>query len=174
LVGTQFAYICAIGAHNGADINKGYKHMSTLSRYTRDEFLTPFDRLFDDVFNSFGVTPYAGSYTKNSYPKVDVVEYDDKYVLEADVAGLTKEDVSVDLEGDTLVIRGGKKTNNENTTKGKYLYKEIKRSSFTRSFSVSEGIDKNKIKADFTNGTIKVDLPKLKIEEQRPKTHKLL
>ena len=47
--------------------------MSTLSRYTRDEFLTPFDRLFDDVFNNFGVTPYAGSYTKNSYPKVDVV-----------------------------------------------------------------------------------------------------
>jgi HSP20 family protein len=131
--------------------------MSTLSRYTRDEFLTPFDRLFDDVFNSFGVTPYAGSYTKHSYPKVDVVEYDDKYVLEADV-----------------VIRGGKKTNNENTTKGKYLYKEIKRSSFTRSFSVGEGIDKNKIKADFTNGTIKVDLPKLKIEEQRPRTHKLL
>jgi HSP20 family molecular chaperone IbpA len=39
---------------------------------------------------------------------------------------------------------------------------------------VGEGIDKNKIKADFTNGTIKVDLPKLKIEEQRPKTHKLL
>ncbi len=163
-----------VGVHNGADINKGYKHMSTLSRYTRDEFLTPFDRLFDDVFNSFGVTPYAGSYTKHSYPKVDVVEYDDKYVLEADVAGLSKEDVSVDLEGDTLVIRGGKKTNNENTTKGKYLYKEIKRSSFTRSFSVGEGIDKNKIKADFTNGTIKVDLPKLKIEEQRPRTHKLL
>ena len=149
--------------------------MSTLSRYTRDEFLTPFDRLFDDVFNNFGVTPYAGSYTKNSYPKVDVVEYDDKYVLEADVAGLNKEEVSVDLEGDTLVIKGGKRANYENTNnKGKYLYKEIKRSSFTRSFSVGEGIDKNKIKADFANGTIKVDLPKLKIEEQKPKTLRLL
>ena len=60
--------------------------MSTLTKYTRDEFLTPFDRLFDDVFNNFGVTPFAGSYNKVSYPKVDVVEYSDRYELEADLA----------------------------------------------------------------------------------------
>jgi len=45
----------------------------SLTKYTRDEFLTPFDRLFDEVFNNFGVTPYIGSYTKTSFPKVDVV-----------------------------------------------------------------------------------------------------
>jgi HSP20 family protein len=97
--------------------------MSTLSRYTRDEFLTPFDRLFDDVFGSFGVTPYTGTYNKVSYPKVDVVEYSDKYELEADLAGLAKEDVSVELEGDTLVIRGGKKQAPEsvNESKGRYI-----------------------------------------------------
>ena len=129
-----------------------------------------------DKWTSTKVDNNLTSNTGDSFKPVDgpKPEYDDKHVLEADVAGLSKEDVSVDLEGDTLVIRGGKKTNNENTNKGKYLYKEIKRSSFTRSFSVGKGIDKNKIKADFTNGTIKVDLPKLKIEEQKPKTHKLL
>ena len=150
--------------------------MSTLSKYTRDEFLTPFDRLFDDVFNGFGITPYTGTYNKTSYPKVDVVEYDDKYELEADLAGLRKEDVSVELEGDTLVIRGGKKQEPEvvNGSKGRYIYKEIKRSSFTRSFSVGEGIDKSKIKADFINGTLKVTLPRLKIEEQKPQRIKLL
>ena len=126
--------------------------MSTLSRYTRDEFLTPFDRLFDDVFNGFGVTPFAGSYNKVSYPKVDVVEYTDRYELEADLAGLSKDDVSAELEGDTLVIRGGKKQEPEivNGNKGRYIYKEIKRSSFTRSFTVGEGIDKNKIKFNNT------------------------
>lgn len=150
--------------------------MSTLSRYTRDEFLTPFDRLFDDVFNSFGVTPYAGSYTKNSYPKVDVVEYDNKYVLEADVGGLGKDEVSVELEEDILVIRGGKRTKDDSTNpqKGRYLYKEIKRSSFTRSFSIGEGIDKSGLKADFDNGVIKIDLPKIKVEGKQPQKTKLL
>ena len=149
--------------------------MSTLTKYTRDEFLTPFDRLFDDMFNNFGVTPFVNSHTKVSYPKVDVVEYDDKYELEADLGGLSKEDVSVELEGDTLVIRGGKKQTPESVNgKGRYIYKEIKRSSFTRSFTVGEGIDKHKIKADFTDGTLKVTLPRVKVEETRPQKVKLL
>jgi HSP20 family protein len=150
--------------------------MSSLSRYTRDEFLTPFDKLFDDVFNSFGVTPYTGAYNKLSYPKVDVVEYTDRYELEADLAGLSKEDVSAEIEGDTLVIRGGKKQTPDSVseTKGRYIYKEIKRSSFTRSFSIGEGIDKSKIKADFQNGTLKIVLPRVKVEEQKPQKVKLL
>ena len=147
----------------------------SLTKYTRDEFLTPFDRLFDEVFNNFGVTPYAGSHTKTSFPKVDVVEYIDKLVLEADVAGLDKEDVSVELEGDTLTIRGGKKpASTETDNNARYVYREIKRSSFVRSFAVGEGIDKSKIKVDYQNGAIKIILPRIKIEEQKPQKIKLL
>jgi HSP20 family protein len=149
--------------------------MSTLTRYTRDEFLTPFDKLFDEVFNNFGVTPYGGSYGKLSYPKVDVIEYEDRLVLEADVAGLAKEDVSVELEGDTLTIRGGKKpASTEADSKARYVYREIKRSSFVRSFAIGEGVDKSKIKVDFINGTIKIVLPRVKPEEQKPQKVKLL
>ena len=147
----------------------------SLTKYTRDELLTPFDRLFDEVFNNFGVTPYAGSYTKTSFPKVDVVEYIDKLVLEADVAGLDKEDVSVELEGDTLTIRGGKKpASTETDNNARYVYREIKRSSFVRSFAVGEGIDKSNIKVDYQNGAIKIILPRIKIEEQKPQKIKLL
>ena len=147
----------------------------SLTKYTRDEFLTPFDRLFDEVFNNFGITPYAGSYTKTSFPKVDVVEYIDKLVLEADVAGLDKEDVSVELEGDTLTIRGGKKpASTETDNNARYVYREIKRSSFVRSFAVGEGIDKSNIKVDYQNGAIKIILPRIKIEEQKPQKIKLL
>lgn len=147
----------------------------SLTKYTRDEFLTPFDRLFDEVFNNFGVTPYAGSYTKTSFPKVDVVEYIDKLVLEADVAGLNKEDVSVELEGDTLTIRGGKKpASTETDNNARYVYREIKRSSFVRSFAIGDGIDKSKIKVDYQNGAIKIVLPRVKVEEQKPQKIKLL
>jgi HSP20 family protein len=106
---------------------------------------------------------------------VDVVEYIDKLVLEADVAGLDKEDVSVELEGDTLTIRGGKKpASTETDNNARYVYREIKRSSFVRSFAVGEGIDKSKIKVDYQNGAIKIILPRIKIEEQKPQKVKLL
>ena len=74
------------------------------------------------------------------------------------------------------MIRGGKKQTPDsvNETKGRYIYKEIKRSSFTRSFTVGEGIDKNKIEADFTNGTLKVTLPRVTVEDKKPQKIKLL
>lgn len=147
----------------------------SLTKYTRDEFLTPFDKLFDEVFNNFGVTPYAGSYSKTSFPKVDLVEYTDKLVLEADVSGLSREDISVELEGDTLTIKGGKKpASTETDNNARYVYREIKRSSFVRSFAIGEGVDKSKIKVDYQNGTIKIVLPRVKVEEQRPQKIKLL
>lgn len=147
----------------------------SLTKYTRDEFLTPFDKLFDEVFNNFGVTPYAGSYSKTSFPKVDLVEYTDKLVLEADVSGLSREDISVELEGDTLTIKGGKKpASTETDNNARYVYREIKRSSFVRSFAIGEGVDKSKIKVDYQNGTIKIVLPRVKVEEQKPQKIKLL
>ena len=147
----------------------------SLTKYTRDEFLTPFDKLFDEVFNNFGVTPYAGSYSKTSFPKVDLVEYTDKLVLEADVSGLSREDISVELEGDTLTIKGGKKpASTETDNNARYVYREIKRSSFVRSFAIGEGVDKSKIKVDYQNGTIKIVLPRVIVEEQKPQKIKLL
>jgi HSP20 family protein len=127
----------------------------------------------NEVFGEFpfSIQPYA----KTSYPRVDVIEYPDKLVLEAEIAGLNKEDVSVDLEGDTLVIRGGKKQQAESdTSKGRYLFKEIKRSSFSRSFVLGDGIDKTAIKADFKDGTLKVELPRLKPEDKKTRHVKLL
>jgi HSP20 family protein len=146
--------------------------MTTLSRYTpRDELFVPFDRLFDEALNSMlGIS----SFNKSSFPKVDVIEYDNRLVLEADVAGLAKEDVSVDLEGDVLTIRGGNRTRDIPDANAKYVYREIKRSSFVRSFVVGDSIDKKNIKVDFQNGSLKVTLPRIKPEEKTPQKIKLL
>ncbi len=143
--------------------------MTGLTKYNRDHMFSLFDEVFGDF--PFGIQPYA----KASYPRVDVIEYDDKLVLEAEIAGLSKEDVSVELEGDNLVIRGGKKqqTGTE-ASKGRYLFKEIKRSSFVRSFVVGDGIDKKGIKADFKDGNLTVVLPRVKAEEKQPQRVKLL
>jgi len=146
--------------------------MTLLNRYIpRDEFFAPFDRLFDETFhNMLGIS----SYDKSSFPKVDVIEYDNRLVLEADVAGLTKENVSVDLEGDILTIRGGNRTRDIPDANAKYVYREIKRSSFVRSFVVGDSIDKKNIKVDFQNGSLKITLPRLNPEEKVPQKIKLL
>jgi HSP20 family molecular chaperone IbpA len=68
----------------------------------REEFLTPFDSLFDNIISKayptfsqeFGVEFFGN----NSYPKVDVIDHEDKITIEAEIPGLGKEDVSVDLE----------------------------------------------------------------------------
>jgi HSP20 family protein len=152
---------------------------SLSTRVNRDEFLTPFDRLFDEVFTShypsLSAELGADFFKRGSFPRVDVAEYDDKLVLEADVAGFKKEDVSVELDGDLLVIKGGgNKTRDIPKSQAKYVYKEIKRSSFQRSFQLGENIDKAKVKAEYKDGTLVVELPRIKVEEKKPDKIKLL
>lgn len=152
--------------------------MHKLSNVSRNEFLTPFDSIFDALFTSN--YPQLSSelgdnfFTKGSYPKVDVVEYDDKLVLEADVAGLSKEEVSAELEGDYLIIKGGHKSRDIPKTEAKYVYREIKRSSFQRSFYLGDSIDKSGVKADYRNGSLIVELPRIKPAETKPTKIKLL
>ena len=76
--------------------------------FDRDEFLTPFDRVFDQLFEtnfpefvrSVGVKPYQGS----AYPKVNVYEYDDKIGIIAEIPGLDKKQLDVSVEEGVLTI----------------------------------------------------------------------
>ena len=78
----------------------------------RDEFLTPFDRMFDQIINTqfpeiekqVGVKPFSGT----AYPKVNVYEYDDKVGIIAEIPGLDKKDLKIDVEDGILIISGDK------------------------------------------------------------------
>ena len=78
----------------------------------RDEFLTPFDRMFDQIITTqfpqiekqVGVKPYQGT----AYPKVNVYEYDDKVGVVAEIPGLDKKDLNVEVEDGTLTVSGEK------------------------------------------------------------------
>lgn len=151
--------------------------MSTLTKYNKSEFLTPFDRIFDDFFGSSWPAANLGDsplYSRNSYPKVDVLEYEDKYVLEADLGGLSKDDVSVEIEGNLLVIRGGKRSKNTADEKARYVYREIKRSSFVRTFTLGRDVDRENVKADFVDGLLTITMKRVKAEEKKPERIKLL
>lgn len=142
---------------------------------SREEFMVPFDSLFDDIIqktmpsftDEFGVN-FFGS---NSYPKVDVIDHDDRISIEAEIPGLSKKEVSVDLEENILTISGAKQSKDE-SSEIKYIRKELKRSSFKRSFKLGENINQKNVNADFNNGVLLITLPKK--EPEKPKKIKIL
>ena len=142
---------------------------------SRDEFLTPVDSLLDRFFNeavpAFGQDFGVEFFGNNSYPKVDVKDYDDKITIEAEIPGLAREDVSVDLESQVLTITGGKREVKDDEG-ARYIRKELKRSSFKRSFKLGDNMNVKKIQADFDNGLLLVTVPKR--EKDEPKKVKIL
>ncbi len=156
---------------NGTGLNK---HVPSL----RDEFLTPFDSLFDKVVNqafpNFGQEFGVNFFGNSSYPRVNVADTSNSILIEAEIAGLTKEDVSVEYEDGLLTISGEKKTEIEEPNI-KYVYKELKRSSFKRSFKVDDSsLEVEDISAKFDNGILNVTIPKKEVIETKSKKVKIL
>jgi HSP20 family protein len=156
---------------NGTGLNK---HVPSM----RDEFLTPFDSLFDKVINqafpNFGQEFGVNFFGNSSYPRVNVADTKNEVRIEAEIAGLGKEDVSVEYEEGMLTIAGDKQTEIEDPDV-QYVYKELKRSSFKRSFKVDDStLEVNKISAKFDNGILTVIIPKKKVVETKAKRVKIL
>ena len=138
--------------------------------FDRDTFLTPFDKMFDamvesqfpDVVKQVGVKPYQGS----AYPKVNVYEYEDKVGIVAEIPGLDKKQLNVDVEEGVLTISGDKHSTFEDDG-AKVLRRELKQSSFKRSFELGEQLDGDNIAANFKDGVLSVSIPKA--EPEKPK-----
>ena len=138
----------------------------------REEFLTPFDRMFDQIINTqfpeiekqIGVKPFSGT----AYPKVNVYEYDDKVGIVAEIPGLSKKQIKVEVEDGILTISGDKHSVWDDA-KAKVLRRELKQSSFKRSFTLGELLDGDEVSANFKDGVLSIEIPKSVPEE--PKRH---
>ena len=136
----------------------------------RDEFLTPFDAIFDELVNKTFPTfkeETGVSFNKGAYPKVNVYEYDDKIGIVAEIPGLDKKNVTVDVEEDVLIISGDK--HGFDSDGGKCITRELKQSAFTRSFNLGEYLDGKNISAKFKDGMLSISIPKK--EPEKPKKH---
>lgn len=123
------------------------------------------NRLFDSFFR--GGQLDDGSFGPFWAPAVDIVEQDDAYIVEAELPGLTKDDVKISLEGNILTIRGEKKR--EQTKEGRNYHRtERSYGSFMRSFTLPTSVRSDKIEATYRNGILTINLPK--VEEAKPKT----
>ena len=136
----------------------------------RDEFLTPFDAIFDNLMNKQFPTfqeEVGVSFNQGAYPKVNVYEYDDKIGIVAEIPGLDKKNVTVEVEEDVLIISGDK--HGFDSDGGKCITRELKQSAFTRSFNLGEYLDGANVSAKFKDGMLSISIPKK--EPEQPKKH---
>jgi HSP20 family protein len=92
-------------------------------------------------------------------PAVDFAEDDKAYRITAELPGMSEKDIDVSLSGDTLTIKGEKREEKEEKAKNYYL-SERHYGSFRRSFTLPDGIDRDKIDAAFAAGVLTLTLPK--------------
>jgi HSP20 family protein len=120
---------------------------------------------FDDFFfpMNFGETDRR---MEGWNPKVDIYEEEGHIVLKAELPGVDKKDIAVDVKDDVLTLKGERSADSEVKDKN-YYRKERFFGRFERSFTLPVNVDAGKITADYKDGVLKVSLPKP--EEIKPK-----
>jgi len=123
--------------------------------------------LLDNVSSWFDDLLSEPVFGRSGLPAVDVKETDSEYLMEVELPGLTEKDVEVKLENNLLTLSSRKDDTKEEKKNG-YLMRERRSSSFARSFVLPEGIEKEKIAAEFKNGILTLSFPK--VPAAKPKT----
>lgn len=103
------------------------------------------------------------------YPSTNIIEHDDKYVIELSVPGYTKDTLDIKVERNQLTI-STTQSNQETVENDSYKMREFSQMSFNKSFHLSEDIDTESISAKCDNGILAVTLPKK--DEAKPQPPK--
>lgn len=128
-------------------------------RNLRDEM----DRVFDTFFFAPTLKRVDGSIWA---PAVDLKEDANNFIVSAELPGLKREDIQVEIENNTLMIKGERKFE-KREEKENYHFVERSYGSFYRSFTLPKNVDAEKIAAEYKDGVLQVTLPKK--EEVKPK-----
>ncbi|MGH7801896.1 MAG: Hsp20/alpha crystallin family protein [Thermodesulfobacteriota bacterium] len=128
------------------------------------------NRIFDDTIRTLYPTDGEELEKGTWAPAVDIYETNDSFVVSADLPGLNKDEIQIDLKDNTLTLKGEKKFE-EKVSKDNYIRVERSYGSFVRSFTLPQNVDPEKIKAKYKEGVLEVTIPKK--EETKPKQIKV-
>ena len=120
--------------------------------------LTGFDRMLDEFFNDGWNFP-VNSQNSNWTPSVDIRETDEAYTITADLPGMNKKKVKVNVNDGTLEITGERSFDTKDDN-GSFHRRERDYGSFHRSFSLPDTVLEEKISASFKDGILSVEVPK--------------
>ncbi|MBW1720942.1 MAG: Hsp20/alpha crystallin family protein [Deltaproteobacteria bacterium] len=99
-------------------------------------------------------------------PAVDIMDKGDKIVIKAELPGVDKKDIRVELKDNILTLEGERASENE-VQEDRYYRKERFFGKFSRSFVVPKGLDPDKVKADYKDGVLNIEIPKPEEEKAR-------
>lgn len=137
-----------------SDLTPFNKRNNNIDKKTKELF--DVERIFESLFNdAFFPALYGGGNIK-----VDILENDKEYVVEAELPGIRKEEINIDLKYDklTISVRRNEELNEE---RDNYIRKERKLGSLSRVFYLPN-IKEDEVKAKFSNGILILNLPKTK------------
>jgi len=121
------------------------------------------DRLFDELIHRpWGAARHPGEAWN---PQLDLYETEEAFILEADLPGVKKQDVSVTVDEGTLVLQG-RRSAEQARSQGSFHYHERRSGQFVRRLQLPVSVDQAQIRADFRNGVLRVTLPKLTRERK--------
>ena len=118
----------------------------------------PFE-LFRDLDQALS-HPYLRPLSQNFQPEIELRDEKDYYLLQADVPGLNKDDLKIEVSGRRLTLRGERKELREVNEEKGYHYSERVYGAFARTLELPADIQSDKVKATYKNGVLEVKIPK--------------
>jgi HSP20 family protein len=127
-------------------------------------FRTEMDRLFDRFAGGWGMPSLRRVFDVDQdftvpSPAVDITEDDAGYKVTAELPGMSEKEIEVVVSDNVLTLKGEKRAEKEQKEKNYYL-SERSYGSFQRSFMLPDGVDRDKIAADFAKGVLTISMPK--------------
>ena len=130
--------------------------MANISRYD------PFGDVFDDLLKGFFVRPmaYEGTAATPGRIRIDVTEKGDAYVVHAEIPGVKKEDIQVNIDGDQVSISAEARAEKEVKEDERVLHRERYYGKVARAFRLGTDIDQSAANAKYADGVLELTLPK--------------
>ena len=129
---------------------------TTLARVA-ERMPTVFDEFFRPWTDWYDTSNLMGRVL--NVPAVNISEMKDEYQVSVAVPGMKKDDFKIDVEGNVLTISSEKEESTEDKD-GQYTRREYNYSSFTRSFTLPDEVNKEKIEAKYEDGVLKINMPR--------------
>jgi HSP20 family protein len=136
--------------------------MANITRFDPFNELTRFDPFLDmnDVFKGFGMRPLMREFEREPQMKMDVSEADGSYVVKAEIPGVNKNDIHISIDGNMVSISAEVKKEKEEKKGENVIRSERYFGKVSRSFTLANEVDSEKVQAKYADGVLEVIIPK--------------
>ncbi len=134
-----------------------------------------FDRGIDsdfDRFNRYANRVFHQHLAESSfshYPKLNMIEEKDRYILKFELAGMKKSDIKLSLESNNLLVLSGEKRAENREQNGTYYKEEISYGKFQRAISLPKDANSDKMETKYKDGLLTVTIPKQEVTKEKSK-----